>query len=168
MSSEINGSKTQIILAVLSLIGVLGGALFANWDKLFPKPDPPPTPTPVIVVKTPEPSPSTSDRDGNGATPSPEINISGFWRDATWVNNTSQITQQGSAFKFTARGVACGGRYFESSGSGTITGNRVESHYESNFSQGDCSGTVSPDGRRMTSICTDTVCRQFPSIAVKQ
>ena len=85
MSSEINGSKTQIILAVLSLIGVLGGALFANWDKLFPKPDPTPTPTPVIVVKTPEPSPSTSDRDGNGATPSPEINISGFWRDATWV-----------------------------------------------------------------------------------
>ena len=64
-----NGTKTQIIVAALTLIGVLGGALLANWDKLFP--------------------------------------------------------------------------------------------YQYNYSQGRCSGTVSSDGRRMTSICVDTACGQF-------
>jgi hypothetical protein len=33
MSSEMNGSKTQIIVAVIALIGVIGGALITNWDK---------------------------------------------------------------------------------------------------------------------------------------
>lgn len=30
--------RVQIIVAVVGLIGVLGAALIANWDKLFPKP----------------------------------------------------------------------------------------------------------------------------------
>src|SRR5262249_6560321 len=161
MSSEANGSKTQIILGVLTLIGVLGGALFANWDKLFHQPSP--KPTPPVEKKSPDPSPSRSDV----STPSPEINISGVWRDTTW-GNTSQITQQGSKFNFTASGRACVGGYFQSSGSGTIRGDSVESDYQSNFSQGHCSGTVSSDGRRMTSICKDTVCGQFQSSSVKQ
>jgi hypothetical protein len=28
--------NTQIIIALISLMGVLGAALFANWDKIFP------------------------------------------------------------------------------------------------------------------------------------
>ena len=153
MSSEINGSKTQIIVAVLALIGVLGGALFANWDKLFNQNQgPTPKPTPVILEKS----------------PTPEINIGGLWRDTIIRGNASEVTQHGSTFTYTARGVACGGRYFESTGSGTIKGNIVESDYQSNFSQGHCSGTVSQDGRQMTSTCTDSVCRQFQSSAVRQ
>jgi len=35
--------RTQIIIALIGLAGVLGSALLANWDKLFP-PKPPPTP----------------------------------------------------------------------------------------------------------------------------
>ncbi len=30
------GSSTQIIVALIGVIGMLGGALFANWDKVFP------------------------------------------------------------------------------------------------------------------------------------
>ena len=31
------GSKnTQITVAVISLLGILGTAIFANWDKIFP------------------------------------------------------------------------------------------------------------------------------------
>jgi len=34
MSSE---NTTKIVVATVGLIGVLGGALFANWDKVFPQ-----------------------------------------------------------------------------------------------------------------------------------
>ncbi|MEG4940127.1 hypothetical protein [Microcoleus sp. F4-D5] len=33
---EATGSRNQIILAVISVVGVLGGAMFANWDKIHP------------------------------------------------------------------------------------------------------------------------------------
>lgn len=45
MTSEQKGSKIQITLAVIGLIGVLGAAIIANWDKLFP-PQPPKGPEP--------------------------------------------------------------------------------------------------------------------------
>jgi len=168
-----NGSKTQIIVAALTLIGVLGGALLANWDKLFPQNQgATPMPTPVVERKTSDSTPDHSNRTvgeeeskGDVATPASEINISGVWRDA-W-GFTSQITQQGNSFKYTAWGAACKGN-FQSSGVGAIRGNIVESDYQSNYSQGRCSGTVSSDGRRMTSICVDTACGQFQSSAVRQ
>jgi hypothetical protein len=164
MSSEINGSKTQIIVAVIALIGVIGGAVITNWDKFSNQNQgSPPKPTPVILAPSPDPAPSSSDLP----TPSPEVNISGVWRDNT-LGTTSQVAQEGSTFKFTVWGTACIGGNFQSSGDGTIRGNSVESHYQSNFSQGTCSGTVSSDGRRMTSICKDTVCGQFQSSAVRQ
>lgn len=31
---EGTGNRIQIILAVISVVGVLGGAMFANWDKI--------------------------------------------------------------------------------------------------------------------------------------
>jgi hypothetical protein len=33
MSSE---NSTKIVIAIIGLIGIIGGALFANWDKIFP------------------------------------------------------------------------------------------------------------------------------------
>lgn len=32
-----SSSKTQIILGILTLLGVLSGAVFSNWDKIFPQ-----------------------------------------------------------------------------------------------------------------------------------
>ena len=32
-------NKTKITIAIIGLIGILGGAFFTNWDKIFP-PDP--------------------------------------------------------------------------------------------------------------------------------
>ena len=170
MDSEINGSKTQIIVAALGLIGVLAGALFANWDKIFaPKPVPTLSSSPdgtTMVVKSPEPPVADPAEDHNTAAPLPEINLSGVWRD-NW-GNTSQITQQGSSYTYIAWGTACNGGFFKTTGTGTIRGNTVESDYQSNISRGSCSGSVSSDGRRMTLICNDSVCNQFSSNAVKQ
>jgi len=47
-----SSSKTQLLIAVIGLTGVLGTALIANWDKIFPKPNP------TIVDKQPVGSPS--------------------------------------------------------------------------------------------------------------
>jgi hypothetical protein len=42
MVKENTTHKTQIIIAIIGLIGALSGALFANWDKIFvSKPDQP-------------------------------------------------------------------------------------------------------------------------------
>jgi hypothetical protein len=103
---------------------------------------------------------------------SPAITISGVWRDPTW-GILSQITQQRDTFRYTAWGPSCIGGHFQSSGSGTINGNVVESRYEALLqstmrSEGRCSGTVSPDGKQMTSTCHDSVCGQFTSSAVRQ
>jgi hypothetical protein len=40
-----SGTSVQVVVALISLAGVLGGALFANWDKIFQlsKTSPPPT-----------------------------------------------------------------------------------------------------------------------------
>jgi hypothetical protein len=94
-----------------------------------------------------------------------ELDISGVWRDE-W-GFTSWITQQGNAFKYTARGDGCRGK-FQASGSGTIRGNIVEHDYQIDYAQGRCSGTVSSDGRRITQTCADPVCGQFRSSAVRQ
>jgi len=94
------------------------------------------------------------------------LDLSGLWRD-NW-GNTSQITQRGDAYTFTAWGSACRGN-FRSTGSGTIRGKYVESTYQSTIpSQGRCSGTVSDDGRRATSTCVDSVCGQFALSSVRQ
>lgn len=36
---EETGSKIQIIVAVIAVVGTLGGALFANWEKIFNQPN---------------------------------------------------------------------------------------------------------------------------------
>lgn len=41
MKSDESGSKTQIVIAVIGLIGVLGAALLTNWDRIFPHKTPP-------------------------------------------------------------------------------------------------------------------------------
>ena len=125
-----------------------------------PEPQPRPGPQP-----RPEPQPRPD-------LPLPQINVNGSWRDPTW-GIMSKITQQGETFHYTAWGPSCIGGTFQSSGSGTIRGNFVESRYQAliNFtirSEGRCSGTMSPDGMRITSTCNDSVCGQFTSSGVRQ
>ncbi len=169
MGSEMNGRKTQIIVALIALIGVLGGAVISNWERFSPRNQgPPPKQEPPSTKE--ERIPDRSEREKDVSAPSPlptaaTINISSAWRD-NW-GTQSQVSQQGETFQFTARGVGCRGA-FQSSGSGTIRGNRVESTYQSTHSHGRCSGTVSLDGRQLTSTCFDSVCGQFQSSAVRQ
>ena len=169
MGSEMNGHKTQIIVAVLALIGVLGGALISNWEKFSRRNQGPPPKESRAPVKE-ERIPDRAEREDGAPAPTPlptaaAINISSAWLD-NW-GTQSQVTQQGESFRFTAWGAGCTGA-FQSSGSGTIRGNRTESTYQTSYSHGSCSGTVSPDGRQLTQTCKDSVCGQFQSTAVRQ
>lgn len=55
--------RTAIIVAIITLTGVLGAALFANWDKIFPEKSPPSTvATPDVRANT-SPNPKVSPDD---------------------------------------------------------------------------------------------------------
>jgi hypothetical protein len=100
------------------------------------------------------------------APPPPAISIAGIWRDNT-LGTVSQISQNGDKFTASGSGIGCLGA-FRSVSSGTIKNNQVESTYQSTYSQGRCSGSVSSDGRQMTSRCTDSACGEFITTAIRQ
>ncbi len=96
-----------------------------------------------------------------------QLNVGGRWRDNWGVVYT--ISQDGNTMRVVAEGPSCRGGYFRSTGSGTVTGNSFETTYQSTLpSRGECSGTISASGTRMTSTCRDTVCGQFASSVDRQ
>lgn len=158
---------TQIVVAIIGLVGVLGGALIANWDKMFPRVQ---TQVAAIPDKPDQPKPTHSDgpRHSSVAT-APKVqgvNISGVWRDRN-LGTMYQIAQDGHSFRFSASHPS-----FESSGLGTVTGRSLESSYETRYrlggiSTGRCFGELSGDGTQMTSRCTDSLNGQWISFVVR-
>jgi hypothetical protein len=159
-------NKTQILVAVIGLLGVLGGAVFGNWDKIF-KPSPaqtqssPPaassltstpsvslptavTPAPVTPVATPSVVPASKPTivpTKPAADPSigvPSVDIDGFWVDQNGISY--EITQNNPG-------------YFElivtdgsttTYGSGTISGRNIRLEYQNqNGSTGFGTGVIS-------------------------
>jgi hypothetical protein len=59
-SKKISDSRTTIIVAILGLVGVIAGALFANWDKLFPRANNQPTNSNIAAKNSNVPNPSVS------------------------------------------------------------------------------------------------------------
>jgi hypothetical protein len=101
------------------------------------------------------------------------IDIAGSWRDPNNSANGSRITQEGNSFQFNSWGVLPPGIRFESTGSGTITGQDIENTYITRYqngwiASGSCSGAVSRDGSRMTLTCTDNVLGTFVISGVRQ
>ena len=121
-------------------------------------PPQPPGPRPAA------PGPSALDAAGV-----PPVDISGVWREIYPNPGTlTQTIQEGNTFRFTVRGAVLGVP-FQSSGSGTIKGRHLESTYQSTVpSKGRCTGTLSADGRQVTSTCTDSVYGQFETSGVRQ
>lgn len=182
-----SSQRIAIVVAVIGVIGTLGAALIANWDKIFaPSPQSPPKiDSPHTKQAEPRPSAEPIPRSARKidssqttrAEPRPPAeaipNIGGLWRDSNYPSNGSQITQNGNSFHFRRWGVLPNGIPFESSGSGTITGQRFTSNYNAKYqsgatSAGDCSGTMSPDGMRLELNCRDSLLGAFPVIAIRQ
>ena len=54
--------RTEVVVAIIGLIGVLGTAVIANWDRIFrPKPPDGPTNSNIAPVNKSTPQPSVSD-----------------------------------------------------------------------------------------------------------
>ena len=148
--AAIGGGAITVALIVVYLASNTGGR--SGDERVAPQRTPErvsESAAPPVRAAVPAQPPSTdSPRVGAGSRPRPTpapADISGRWRDTTW-GHVSRIMQDGDAFHYSVRGAACRGT-FQSSGSGTIRGNRVESIYRSTMpSQGRCSGAVSPDG----------------------
>jgi hypothetical protein len=92
------------------------------------------------------------------------IDLSGSWSDV--YGNTSQITQTGAYFSFKVQGTACRGPY-NTSGTGSVSGNRIEMTYESSYSRGSCTGTILSGGEKVSLTCDDSVCGRFVSMSEK-
>ena len=155
----------QIVLAIITVTGVISTAVFANWDKIFghanqPLPQPVPvasgTPAPQPTSAPPssspvQPGPSPmGDGDGgneggqHGASSAP----SGIWYDANGASY--QVRQQGGqiALQEYMNGILVG------SGSGTIQGRDMRFGYASaNGDQGQCTTRMSEQGDEISGRC---------------
>ena len=121
-----------------------------------------------LAPQSPEPRPSSPPAATSAPGTAP-VDLSGVWREVFPNPGTlTQTIQEGTTFRFTARGAVMGVP-FQSTGSGTIRGRQFESTYQSTTpSTGRCTGTVSADGRQVTSTCKDTVYGQFETSGVRQ
>jgi hypothetical protein len=164
MGMELTNSKTQIIIAIIGLVGVLGGALFANWEKVFPRERS--ARQEVSIETSPAPPKDEGLETGGSTTTSSQQaelkaasqpNIGGVWRDA--FGGIYNITQSGNRFEFTTSNPGNG---YASRGSGTINERTVESVFKSNLpSTGSGTGTISADGKQITGTCYDSTLGQY-------
>ena len=87
--------------------------------------------------------------------------IAGTWRDSD-SRAVSQITQDGDSFRFSRWGTLTNGTRFQSSGRGTISGQRFTSTYYAQYetgedSSGECSGSISEDKMHIQLECSDSL-----------
>jgi hypothetical protein len=155
--------RTAIVVAVLGVVGTLGAALIANWDKIFPHNSPDSDNIKPVVVK---PVLTTPPIDS-------VPRIAGVWRDSANPNNISKISQDGSSFQFSRSGILPNGVLFESTGTGALVGRQIESQYIAKYStgassSGQCSGSLSSDDTRIELRCSDSLLGIFAGASIRQ
>jgi len=107
-----------------------------------------------------------------GPWPQAILKIAGKWRDND-SRAVSQITQDGNTFRFARWGTLTNGTRFQSSGRGTISGQRFTSTYYAQYqtgedSSGECSGSISGDGMHIQLECSDSLFGAFAGAANRQ
>lgn len=168
-----SGSNATIIATVITVIGSVAVAVISNWDKISPKPQ---VSAPPVTSAAPQPAPNGIQlANGNSEVPPTPavIDISGTWYNPSAPANGSRIVQQNSGFQFSSWGMLPQGIGYESKGSGTVVAQNISYNYFAQYqngwtSQGNCSGTVSSDGRQITATCSDNVLGTFVSAGIKQ
>jgi hypothetical protein len=168
--------RVTIAVAIIGVIGTLGAALIANWEKIFPrapealvKPSPRPE-EPVPAVRRADPAPRPVDGANQPVRADPMPQIAGLWRDADNPNNGTKIAQDGARLQFTRAGILPDGMRFESAGTGSVLASRITLKYVTRYqtgsaSTGECSGSVSPGARQITLNCADSLYGTFVTVA---
>jgi hypothetical protein len=141
-----------LITAVAALLTAVGGLIVLFRDTGGPKEAS--APPPVSASNAPAPQANVQ-------------SLTGQWRD-NW-GTVYLVTQAGNGFTFTATGTSCKGGAFQSKGSGSISGETVQTVYESSIgSTGSCTGTISGKGSDIQASCIDTVCGRFEMVSQRQ
>ncbi len=156
--------RVAITVAIIGLAGTLGAALLSNWDKIFSR-----APQPKVVNE--ELSKRINPIEAPATVPIPKI--SGVWRDSDNPDNGTKVSQVDSSFAFNRWGRLPNGVQFESSGTGSLVGNRLMSRYTAKYqsgkiSSGECNGSVSADATRIEQSCSDSFLGLFTTIAERE
>ena len=120
----------------------------------------------------PSPAPPARAED-SAPKPPPIVNIAGTWRDINYPGVVDEVSQDVETFRVTRQGVLPNGVAFESFGEGTIKGTRVSQRYTPRYqtgavSTGQCTGTVTANGSRITGSCADTLLGTIPVSVIRQ
>lgn len=172
-------SKTQILVAVIGLLGVLGGAVFGNWDKIF-KPSPVQaqstpstasslTSTPSVVpptvatpVVTPSVVPTSKQKIAPTKPPADQyagdwgLNIDGFWVDQNGISYEIMQNDPGHFELIVTDG------NITTYGSGTISGHNVRFEYQNqDGSTGFGTGVISANEATIRATMNDSGSGKF-------
>ena len=160
MANASDIGKTQIIVAMIGVSGVIAAALIANWDKIFhdrapqaavAKQDPTSRPPGAATVAPAD----AAAKIGNAGI----ADVSGIWRD-----------QFGQEYSYAQSGADYTYRWFQNgglagSGSGRLAGREFTGRFElANGTAGTCSGKI--DGGRVISTC-EAGGKSFPMLLTR-
>lgn len=134
-------ARTQIIVALIGVAGVISAALIANSDKVFPR-----DPKGDAVVPASSLSPGGEAGPMTAATSVP--GIGGWWHDDE--GNRFDFSQSGTHYRFVqySHDVRVG------DGEGRLNGRQfAHTFHVDDFGDGTCSGSVSDDGQVTSGRC---------------
>ena len=141
-----SGGTTQIIVATIGVVGVIGAALFANWDKIFrPQPS---TPASAVVASPTDAVPQPVKAADPAAYTAAVADVAGAWHDDDGYSYV--IAQDGERFSYNQfkDGAAVG------TGAGQIDGRRLTYSFSSGADRGSCRGELEPGDASIAGICT--------------
>ncbi|WP_380876142.1 hypothetical protein [Sphingomonas sp. DBB INV C78] len=173
MAEDRGAHTTQIIVAVIGLVGAIAAALFGNWDKVIGRQGgttPSEAATAAQVATVPPPTQSAeqlgkaqeraldastaalddiaSQIDGANQARQEVTDVSGRWRDTDGYDYAVQ--QQGAEITYVQSkdGVVIGG------GQGRIEGRKLRYTFVSEKERGNCEGDLLPDSRTIAGECS--------------
>jgi hypothetical protein len=154
-----------VLTAIAAVVTAVTGLIVALRDNEQSKPAPVAPGATAVAPASTTVAPASSPEREESAAPAPDL--SGLWRDSS--GGAYRIVQNGNAFGFEASGASCLGSLAQSNGNGTITGNSVQSNYQSTVpSRGSCSGSLSSDRATLNATCTDSICGTYTVFLVRQ
>ncbi|OAI03707.1 hypothetical protein [Methylomonas methanica] len=167
-----SNQNPAIAAAIIGVIGSISVAIITNWDKLTGQQktaESPPTQQIATAIYPP------IDKTKPAVVESlPVIDISGDWYNpAAPTAGGTHIDQQSDSFEFQGWGILAQGIGYTSKGSGNLINQTLTYDYTAQYqngwvSKGNCTGTVTPNGAKITATCTDTIMGTYVSAGVRQ
>ena len=156
MSSDRITHRTQITIALIGLVGVLGGALIANWDRIFPSENgiPPADSGTITEFSTPAAISTQADAPPtNLPNPTASVAVQQHPMSGIYVGiSTEGAMQTPMEMTFERRGQVVTGTYIQGGTPGTVRGTMQGDtfYYQWNLGQYSGKGVSIVQGNQFT------------------